>query len=66
MNYVKMTPPKMAQYRFGGWAEKYLDKMLEGLTGNLNSLFYPFKVFRTAGLKAGGRTSRRLIGLTGI
>ncbi len=42
MNYVKMTPPKMAQYRFGGWAEKYLNKMLEGLTGNLNSLFYPF------------------------
>lgn len=30
------------EMKFGGWAQKYLETMLNGLTGHLHELFYPF------------------------
>lgn len=36
------TSKNKVSVEFQGWAKKYLKKMLSGLTGNLDRLFYPF------------------------
>ena len=42
MSYFITRVPKKIKVKFSGWAQNYLDTMLNGLTGNLHELFYPF------------------------
>ena len=37
-----MWVPKKIKIDFTGWAQDYLNRMLNGLTGHLHELFYPF------------------------
>ena len=39
---LSQNSPKKMQYNLDGWAKNYLNTMLNGLTGHLDSLFYPF------------------------
>lgn len=39
---LRFTYPQGLRMCAQGWAKTYLDKMLNGLTGNLDRLFYPF------------------------